>query len=150
MAEANKLKLPKLNWREIPGWIAVVIGLSGLLLTYSEIRTANERELVIRVWDDVFKLLHTVQDRPGENTESKLSFEMRLLSRIHAHAGLLDNRSLKQAAFSVSHAWSVDHLKRTSDTRSKLEIEIGNMIEVMEGILGTYQPKDWPPANSPP
>ena len=147
MSVTTKLSSPNLNWREIPAWAAVVVGLVGILLTYSEIRTANEREIVFRVWDDARELYHSSLDFPGNSSESRVSIEMRLLSSINAHAGLLKDRSLVEGAWSVSRAWSVAHINATPQ-RTELTDAIGELIDSMEEFLGTYQP-DWPPEESP-
>lgn len=154
MTIAKDRNKPIVTWREAPGWIAIVLGLSGIFLSYWEIREGNEREILYRIWDDVHELsysmdeLFVVGDGTHRSQESRDAFEMRLLTDIHAHTGLLDDRPLMEAAFSVSKAWAVSYRHRTPEARDELQSAVEEMQELMEGMLGTYQPDDWPPANS--
>ena len=144
MSEATDQKSPRVTWRELPAWLAVVVAVVGIFLTYWEIRTANERELLFRVWDDTRELYRNSLDVPGNSSKNQVDIEMRLLGSIHAHAGLLSNRSLKEAAFAVSRAWSKAHRNETKD-RIELASAIDNMLKLMENALGTYRtvPLPW-------
>ena len=142
MGKADEIERSKLTWREIPGWLAVIIALIGIFLTYREIRTANERQIVLRVWDDLYELDFSAGfGFPGVTPGSQADQELRLLMRIHAHAGLLDDRSLKEAANLVSVAWSKNYMENTHQTKSALSDAILGMTEVMEPKLGTYRPE---------
>lgn len=134
----------KLHWREFPAWAAVVVALVGIFLTYWEIRTANEREILFRVWDDTWELYHSSVDFPGNSSKHRVSIEMGLLSSIQSHAGLLDERSFVEAAWEVARAWSSDHLNAAAN-RGKTTDEIGKLIDLLAERLGTYRPPDWPP-----
>lgn len=141
-------RMSKWNWREIPAWAAVVVALLGISLTYWEIRTANEREILFRVWDDTWKLYHSTGDFPGNSSERRVSIEMGLLSGIHSHAGLLGDRSFVRAAWEVSRAWSSDHIT-AAESRYKTTDEIDKLITLLEERLGSFRPPDWPPKESP-
>ncbi len=143
MAAVTKPKWERVPWRELPGWLGVVIAIIGIFLTYWEIRTANERELVFRIWDDARELHANSIDFPGNSSRSQVVSEGRLLDSIQSHSGLLRDRSLKQAANGVSRAWSIAHLKSAED-RSELTCEIGNMLDLMAETLGTYDPVELP------
>ena len=98
MEEATAQTGSKLGWREISTWAAVVIALVGILPTYWETRSANEREIVVRVGDDAWELYRSSLDFPGNSSESRVSIAMRLLSSINVHTGLIHDRSLVEAA----------------------------------------------------
>lgn len=150
MAESAKLLAARVPWRELPAWLGLLVAVIGIFLTYSEIRTANERELVFRIWDEAHKLRTYSVELPAASSKEQEDVEMRLLHSIHAHAGLLDDRSLMKAAVAVSRAWSAEHLaaaredgtEATSEFRGRPELtcEIDKMIDAMEVMLGTYRP----------
>ena len=136
----------KVHWAEIPAWLAIVVALSGILLTYWEIRSANEREIIFRVWDDAQELYRSSLDFPGNSSKDRVAIEMRLMGNISAHAGLIADRTLIKKHYAVGRAWSVAHLRakrgeaEKGTRRTELTNEVGELIDELAKELGTFDP----------
>lgn len=134
------------RWAEIPAWLAVVVGLSGILLTYWEIRSAHEREIIFRAWDDAQELFRSSLDFPGDSSKDRVAIEVRLMGNIGAHAGLIADRTLIKKHYAVGHAWSVAHLRakrgevEKGTARTELTTEVGELIDELAKELGTFDP----------
>lgn len=137
-----------MTWRELPTWLAVILAIFGIYLTYWETRTANEREVVFRVWDDTRELYRYAVDFSGNSSRHQVDLEYRLLGNINSHVGLLADRPLSNAGVAVSRAWAQAHMRATKD-RDKLSCEIGKMLDLMENQLGTYRPISLPEFDPP-
>lgn len=134
----TKTKPPIVTWRDVPAWLAVIIAICGIFLTYMEVRSSNKREIVFRAWDASHELYESAVNYAGDSSISRVAYEMRLLQEIHSHVGLLDDESIRNAAFLVSRAWSSDHIKKV-DERDNLTCRTNELIELMADFLGTYR-----------